>query len=94
MLMYAYFMHTLYYIHAADTCMTAVCINVNMIMFNVYVTALACDDGYARAAGLITDRLRIALSLITDSCYRKLASLYKLSLLNYDRVMTSHVRQR
>ena len=32
-------------------------------MFNVYVTALACFDGYARAATLITD---IVLALIAD----------------------------
>ena len=34
-----------------------------MIMFNVYMTALLCFDGYTRAA-------------ITDSCYWNLASLY------------------
>ena len=39
--------------------MTAVCINVYMNMLNVYVTALAYFDGYARAAIVITDRLRI-----------------------------------
>ena len=46
--------------------MTAVSINGHMIMFNVYIKALACFDGYARAAifnpdivlALITDRLR------------------------------------
>ena len=52
--MHAYYIHTLYYIHAVDTYMTAVCINVHLIMFNVYITALACFDGYARAATLIT----------------------------------------
>ena len=39
--------------------MTAVCINSYMIMFNVYITDLACFDGYARAATLITARLRM-----------------------------------
>ena len=59
--MYAYYAHTLYYIHAlyykhcVDTYMTAVCINVYMIIFYVYITALTCFDGYARAATLITD---------------------------------------
>ena len=48
--------------------MTAVRINVYMVMFNVYITALDFD-GCARAATLITDGLRIALPLITDSCY-------------------------
>ena len=48
--------------------MTAVCIDVYIIMFNVYITALACFSGYARAETLITDRLRIALTLITDGC--------------------------
>ena len=43
-----------YYIHPVDTCMTAVCINVLMIMFHVYITALVCFDGYGRAATLIT----------------------------------------
>ena len=52
--MYAYYMHTL------DTYMISVCINDNMIMFNVYVTALACFDGYARATTLIID-LELAL---------------------------------
>ena len=55
--------------------MTAVCINVYMIIFNVYITAFGCFDAYARAATLITDILRIALTLITDSCYGNLASL-------------------
>ena len=58
------------------TYMVAVCINVYMIKFNVYIMALACFNGYARAATLITDiflalityRLRIALTLIIDSC--------------------------
>ena len=35
------------------TYMTAVCINVYLIMFNEYITALACFDGYA--ATLIID---------------------------------------
>ena len=35
--------------------MTAVCINVYMILFNVYITTLACFNGYARSAALITD---------------------------------------
>ena len=55
MYMYAYYIHTLCYIHIVDTYMTAVCINVYMIMFNVYITALAYFDGYARAATLIID---------------------------------------
>ena len=54
--MYAFYMHTLYHIHTVDTYMIAVCINVYMIMFNVYITALVCFDGYTRAATLITDR--------------------------------------
>ena len=54
MYMYAYYMHTLHYIHAVDTCITAVCINVYMILFNTYMTTLACFDGYARVAALIT----------------------------------------
>ena len=62
------YMHA-YYIHTIDTYMTAVCINVCMIIFNVYIMALACFDRYARAATLITDRLWIAFALITDSCY-------------------------
>ena len=41
--------------------MTAVCINVYMIMFNLYIKALACFDGYARAAALIID---IVLALV------------------------------
>ena len=45
------------------------------VTFDVYITALACFDGYTRAATLITDRLRIALILITDSCYWNLAPL-------------------
>ena len=45
----------LYYIHAVDTCMTADCINVYMIIFNVHITVLACLDGYAKTATLITD---------------------------------------
>ena len=55
MYMYAYYMHASYYIHSVDTYMTPVCINVYMIMFNVYIMTLACFDGYARAATLITD---------------------------------------
>ena len=56
--------------------MIAVCISVYTIMFKVYITALACFDGYVRAATLIANRLRIAFTLITDSCYWNLASLY------------------
>ena len=48
--------------------MTAVCINVYMIMFNVYARVLAYFNGYARTATLIIDRLRIALTLLT-CCY-------------------------
>ena len=62
--------------HTVDTYMTAACVIVYVIMFNVYVAALPCFDGYARAATLITNRLWIALTLITDSCYRNLAPLY------------------
>ena len=54
MYMYAYYIHTLYYVHTVDIYMTAICINVYMIMFNVYIIALACFSGYARAATLIT----------------------------------------
>ena len=39
--------------------MTAVCINVYMIMFNVYITALVCFHGCVRAATLTADRLWI-----------------------------------
>ena len=53
--MYAYYIHTLYYIHNLDTYMTTVRINALMTMFNVYITALARFDGYARATALITD---------------------------------------
>ena len=53
--MHAYYAHTLYYMHCVDTYMTAVCINVYMIIIYVYITALACFNGYARAATLITD---------------------------------------
>ena len=49
--------------------MIAACINVNMIMSNVCIVALACFNGYVRAATLIADRLWIALALITDSHY-------------------------
>ena len=45
-----------YYIHTVDIYMTAVL--MFMLIFNVYITDLACFDGYARAATLITDRLR------------------------------------
>ena len=55
MYMYAYYMHTLCYMHIVDTCMAAVCISVYMIMFNVYITALACFYEYPRPATLITD---------------------------------------
>ena len=75
--MYACYIHALYYIHTVDQYMTVVFINVYLIMFNVYIAALAYFDGYARAAtliidivlALIIDRLRISLILITDSCY-------------------------
>ena len=53
--MHAYYIHALCYIHTVDIYMTAVCINVYTIMFNVYIKALACFDGYARVATLITD---------------------------------------
>ena len=53
--MYAYYMHSFCNIHTVDTYMTAVCINVHMIMFNVYTTALVGFDGYARVATLIAD---------------------------------------
>ena len=62
-------MYISYYIHTVHTYMTAVCINIYMITFNVYVKALACFGGYVRAATLIEDRLWLALTLITDSCY-------------------------
>ena len=52
---HAYYIHALYYTHTVDTYMTAVFINVYMIAFNTCITALACFDGYARAATLITD---------------------------------------
>ena len=45
--------------------------------------ALAWFNRYARAATLITDVLRIALILITDSCYWNLASLR----LNFDAAL-------
>ena len=38
-------LYTLYYTHTVDTYMTAVCVNVYMIMFNMYIMALACFDG-------------------------------------------------
>ena len=53
--MYEHYIHTLYCRHAVETYIYAVCINVYMIMFNVHLTALACFDGYAGAATLITD---------------------------------------
>ena len=53
MYMYAYYIHTLYYMHTVDTYMTAVCINVYVIMVNGCITALACFEGYARVATLI-----------------------------------------
>ena len=56
---YVYYLRTLYYIRTVDTYMTAVCINVYMITFSVYIKALACFDGYARATTLITDRLQM-----------------------------------
>ena len=74
--MYAYYMHTLYYIHTVDTYMTALFINVYMIMFNESLTTLMflmdmqeLQFSLLTALVLITDRLRIALTLITDSCY-------------------------
>ena len=54
MYMHVCYIHTLHFIHTVDTYMTADCINVYMIMFNIYIMALACFDGYARAATLIT----------------------------------------
>ena len=76
MYMYAYYMHTLYYIHSVDTYMTALFINVYMIMFNESLTTLMflmdmqeLQFSLLTALVLITDRLRIALTLITDSCY-------------------------
>ena len=41
--------------HTVGTYMTAVCISVYIIPFNVYTMALACFGEYARAATLITD---------------------------------------
>ena len=69
MCMYAYYTHTLCYMHTVNTHMIAVCINVYMIMFNDCITALECFDGYLRTASLFADRLQITLTLITDSCY-------------------------
>ena len=57
--MHAYYIHTLYYMHIVDTYMSAVCINIYMIMFNVCITVLACLDSYVRAAILIAVRLQI-----------------------------------
>ena len=48
-------MHTMYIHYTVDTYMTAVCINVYMIMFNAYIMELACFDEYARDATLIRD---------------------------------------
>ena len=80
--MYAYYIHTLYYIHIVDTYMTAVCINVYMIMFNEYITALVCFDGYKKlqlwlliTLALISDKLQIALNLVANSCYLNLTPL-------------------
>ena len=70
-----YYIHTLCYVYIIDTYMTVICNNVLIIIFNVYLTALSCFDGYARTATLITDKLRIALILITDSCYWNLPPL-------------------
>ena len=53
---YAYIRYT---VRIVDTYMIAVCINVYMIMFSMYITALGCFDGYARAETLISYRLRI-----------------------------------
>ena len=69
MYMHTHYIHALYYVHTLATYIIAVCINVYMIMFNVCIMALACFDGYVRTATLIADRLRIALTLITDSRY-------------------------
>ena len=49
-----YDIHTLRCIHIVDTYVTADCINVYMIMFNVHITALPCFDVYARVTALIT----------------------------------------
>ena len=57
----AYYIHIVYYILTVATNMTAVCINVYMITFNVHITFHACFDGYARATTLL-----LALGLITD----------------------------
>ena len=38
-----------------------VCIDVYIILFNMYITALGCFNGYARAMTLITYRLQTAL---------------------------------
>ena len=77
---FSFNVHACVLIHTVDIYLTAVYINVYMIMIIVYTTAFACSDGYARTAILIADnscfdysyitvRLRIALTLITDSCY-------------------------
>ena len=55
MYMYACYMHTLYYIHTVDTYIAAVCINVYVIMFNAYITALVCNDCCVKAVTLIAD---------------------------------------
>ena len=53
--------YAILYAHTVDTYMTAVCINVYMITFNVHITVHACFDRYARATTLL-----LALGLITD----------------------------
>ena len=81
-LMYAYYIPILNYIHTVDTCMIAVCINVYMVTFDGYITALArlicmqeLELCLLKALALITDRLWIVLTLMTDSCYWNLALL-------------------
>ena len=66
--MYAYYIHTFYYKHTVDTCMTAVHFNVYDYVWCLH-NGSWYFDGYTRAVTLINDRLRIALSLITDSGY-------------------------
>ena len=46
-------------VQTIDTYMTAFYINVYVLMFNLYITALVWFDGCVRAATLIADRLRI-----------------------------------
>ena len=67
MYMHAYYIHTLYYMHTADTYMIVICVNVYIIMFIMCITVCACLDG--RAATLNAVRLLIVLTLITDSFY-------------------------